>query len=415
MGSLGHSAVQIAADNVFSAGRSAPRRFNDGYFDYNFLKFIGLTTYSGAEPGECYLAASQIEDGNAESWIQAWLSVAHHVEEQGDRALKGNHKVSAREAYLRATTYYQAAFFFITDDDPRKQQVYAKHTGCFQSAGKLFNPPFEPVSIPYEGKSLFGYYMLADNSGTLKPTVLIQMGADGSSEQIYFSGGGAAALRRGYNVLIFEGPGQTGTFMRDRSINYRHDWEAGVSAVVNYALTRSEVDPSRIALIGYSMGGYFAPRAAAFEKRLAATVASGLVPVMWDLISSRLADVKKAMAAGEPWDHSHRWLLFEHMPKYGLENDVEDLDKLEAIWRKMDLRGLEENIDKPLLVVQAAAEGAKATKAAREFFAKLSNPKNKFVLTTEEDGAEMHCQKGNASLLHAIEFDWLDEVLGWNS
>ena len=72
--------------------------------------------------------------------------------------------------------------------------------------------------------------------------------------------------------------------------------------------------------------------------------------------------------------------------------------------------GLEDKITCPLLVVQAAAEGEEIVTTAREFFDKLPNPKNKFRLTTEEEGAEMHCQKGNAMLLHAIEFDWLDDV-----
>ena len=236
------------------------------------------------------------------------------------------------------------------------------------------------------------------------------MGADGSSEQIYFSGGGAAALRRGYNALIFEGPGQTGTFMRDRSVNYRYDWEVPVKAVVDYALTKPEVDPARIALIAYSMGGYFGPRAVAFEKRIAACIASGLVPSMPALAKGRVESVRAAASKGE-YNHAQEWLLYEHMPKYGLNNGIDDLDTFVATWDKFKLYGLEDKITCPLLVVQAAAEGEEQTKLAKSFFDKLSNPKNKFRLTTEEDGAEMHCQKGNAMLLHAIEFDWLDDVL----
>lgn len=401
-----NGAVEIGKNHVFSSGRSSTRYFRDGYFDYNFEKFLGLATYSGAEIAECFETAARIKDGDVESWIEAWTSTARRVEAYAENAMKGGHKVSAREAWLRATTYYQAAFFFTLERDPRKMELYQKHTGCFQSAGKLFDPPYETLAIPYEGKSLFGYFLRCDDKP--RPTVLIQMGADGSSEQIYFSGGGAAALRRGFNALIFEGPGQTGTFMRDKSINYRHDWEVPVKAVVDYALTRPEVDPERIALIAYSMGGYFGPRAVAFEKRIAACIASGLVPSMLSLSGKRIGDIKKANGM---YNHAARWALYEHMPKYGFNNGIDDIEKLEAMWEKFSLYGLEDKITCPLLVVQAAAEGEEQTRIAKEFFDQLPNPHNKFRLTTEEDAAEMHCQKGNASLLHAIEFDWLDDVL----
>jgi pimeloyl-ACP methyl ester carboxylesterase len=196
--------------------------------------------------------------------------------------------------------------------------------------------------------------------------------------------------------------------MRDHSVNYRYDWEVPVGAVVDYALTRPEVDPKRIALIAYSMGGYFGPRAVAFEKRIAACVVSGLVPSIMSLAGNRIDRIR---AANGQYNHAHKWALYEHMPKYGLNNGFGDIDKIEKIWKTFTLYGLEDKITCPLLVVQAAAEGEEQTRLAREFFAKLPNPQNKFRLTTEDDGAEMHCQKGNAMLLHAIEFDWLDDVL----
>ena len=403
--------IKLGKGNVFTTGRSSTKTFTDSYFDYNFEKFLGLATYGGAEIAECFETASRIKDGDYESWIKAWTATARRVEAYAENALKGGHKISAKEAWMRATTYYQAAFFFVLDNDSRKAPLYEKHTTCFQSAGKLFEPPLEVLSIPYEGKSLFGYFLRVDDKP--RPTVLIQMGADGSSEQIYFSGGGAAALRRGYNALIFEGPGQTGTFMRDRSVIYRHDWEVPVKAVVDFALTKKEVDPDKIALIAYSLGGYLGPRAVAFEKRIAAIVSSGLVPDMNVLAGDRVkALIHMRDTNNTTYNHMHRYALFEHMPKYGFKNGVDDIEKLAAMWDKFNLYGLEDKITLPLLVVQAAAEGEHNTEVAKAFFDKLPNPKNKFRLTTEDDAAEMHCQKGNASLLHAIEFDWLDGVLG---
>ena len=398
--------IEIKVPFAFSTGRSAPRTFKDNYFNYNFAKFLGLASYSGAEIGECFETAHRIKDGDVDSWTQAWLGTARRVEALAQKSLRGGHKISAREAFLRATTYYQAAFFFVLDKDPLKAETYEKHVSCFQAASALFDPPFESVLIPYEDSLLPGYFLRCDAKP--RPTVLIQMGADGSTEQMYFSGGGAAALRRGYNALMFEGPGQTGAFMRDRSLNYRYDWEVPVKAVVDYVLTRKEVDPAKIALIAYSMGGYLGPRAVAFEKRIATCIVSGLVPSYYKMVAPHIEAFKRARGN---YNHAQIHALYEHMPKYGLNDGFDDSQKFEAIVKKMELYGLEDKITCPLLVVQAAAEGEIATNDAKDFFAKLPNPKNKFVLTTEDDGAEMHCQKGNASLLHAIEFDWLDETM----
>ena len=401
--------ITMQKKDAFSSGRSAPQTFKDHYFDYNFAKFLGLATYSGAEIGECFETAHRIIDGDVDSWTSAWLSTARRVEALADKALERGHKISAREPYLRATTYYQASFFFILDKDPLKAKTYEKHVSCFAAAGALFDPPFESILIPFEGRTLPGYFLRVDDKP--RPTVLIQMGADGSSEQMYFSGGGAAALRRGYNALMFEGPGQTGAFMRDRSLTYRYDWEVPVKAVVDYALARPEVDPARIALIAYSMGGYLGPRAVAFEKRIAACIVSGLVPSFYKMVSGRSGSLQAAAANGGSYNHAQLHMLYEHLPKYGADNGMDDFVKVGAILQKMELYGLEDKITCPLLVLQAAAEGEETTQEAREFFNKLPNSKNKFILTTEDEGADMHCQKGNASFLHALEFDWLEEIM----
>lgn len=395
------------AEDVFASSASAPNRFSDKFMDYQMAKFLGYASTGGAETAECYATASRIQDGDWDSWILEWSRTAERVQELGENALRHGHVISARDAFLRATGYWQAAFFLCFDKDPRKATLWDHHSGCFQRAGKLFDPPFERILIPYEGKYLTGYFMKCDERP--RPTVLFQMGADGSAEQLYFSGGAAAALRRGYNALTFDGPGQTGSFMRDRNVTYRYDWEVAVSAVVDYALTRKEVDPSKIVLTAYSLGGYFGPRAIAFEKRIAACCVSGLVPDAMDLTGTRLQAAKQDPST---WNQEIKWLLFEHFPKYGGSGGLADIPLVEAMWSKMNLYGLEDKISTtPLFVCQAAGEGTKISSNAKAFFDKLTNKKNKFVFTTEEDGAEMHCQKGNSSLLHALQFDWLDDVL----
>ena len=126
------------------------------------------------------------------------------------------------------------------------------------------------MRIPYEGVDLDGYYLdvTGDEPG---PTLLAHGGFDSTVEEMFFAVG-EAARRYGWNCLIFEGPGQ-GSGAARHGLTFRYDWEAVVTPVVDVAVTLPGVDPDRLALLGMSMGGYLAPRAAAFEHRLAACIA----------------------------------------------------------------------------------------------------------------------------------------------
>jgi hypothetical protein len=218
-------------------------------------------------------------DRDVESWTVAWSDTAERVERIAKDCLRGGHVVSAREAFLRASMYWGSAFFYLPPTDPRQLEMYLRHRSCFTQAARLFNPAIEPVSIPYEnGKTLPGYFMRAVGADGPRPTVMIITGGDGTCEELYFWGGGAAAVRRGYNAFLWEGPGQVGAFALDPELTYRPDWEVPTRYAVDYVLSRDDVDPERLALSGHSMSGYFVPRAAAYEKRLTAVIANSLLP-----------------------------------------------------------------------------------------------------------------------------------------
>jgi hypothetical protein len=112
---------------------------------------------------------------------------------------------------LRASLYWRTGFFYLESKDSRQLATYHRHRSCFRQASALFDPPIEPVSIPYEdGKTLPGYFMRASATGGPRPTVMILGGGDSTCEELYDFGGGAAAVRRGYNAFLWEGPGQVG-------------------------------------------------------------------------------------------------------------------------------------------------------------------------------------------------------------
>jgi pimeloyl-ACP methyl ester carboxylesterase len=401
--------------NAQTAGRSAPRVFQSESYDFQLMRWLSQAPYSGSEIGECFSTAHLIEDGDNESWLTEWEKTARRVEAIADGCLERGHRVSAREAFLRATTYFEAAFFYVPDGDPRKRELYDGHRRCFRSAGALFDTPFEAVEIPYEGRTLPGYFLRPDDSGVARPTVMIITGGHGTAERLYFNGGGAAALRRGYNVLCFEGPGQTGAYMLDNSLTYRYDWEVPTVAAVDYLVGRPEVDVDRIAYVGYSWGGYFVPRAAAFEPRIAACVAAYLLPDVFTPVV-RTMGIEEMIAAGPSADTGQlttkqRYSIEEGMPRFGFPNGIEDLTAWGEMMKKMNLWGLEDKITCPVLNISTTGEGRDMYDGARKFFDSLPNPLNRSVLTTEDEGAELHTVRGNSSLLHQIEFDWLDEVL----
>jgi hypothetical protein len=199
------------------------------------------------------------------------LKTVKRVYKYADDCLATNHKISAREAYLRASNYYRVAeFLLINPEDPRIQITWESSEKCFSNAGKLFSPPIKSIEIPYGGTTLPGYfYPVKDNSNnttstsTSRSTLIVHRGFDSTLEELYTSAA-APALERGYNCLTFGGPGQGGV-IRKQKIPFRYDWEKVVTPVIDYALTmHKEIDPNQIALMGISMGGYLAARGCCF-------------------------------------------------------------------------------------------------------------------------------------------------------
>jgi dipeptidyl aminopeptidase/acylaminoacyl peptidase len=396
--------------------------FQDPTFSLQLLRVIGETYYKGADIGECLSTAYKIKEGDFESWHQEWLKTAKRVNKYADESIAAGHTVSAREAYLRACNYYRAAEFLLIDPtDPRIQTTWEKSKECFSKAATLFSPPFEPIEIQYEGTTLPGYFYRVDNNDDRdapRPTLIAHGGFDSTLEELY-SSAAAPALERGYNCLTFEGPGQGGV-IRKQKVPFRYDWEKVVSPVVDFALSRiqEEVDPEQIALMGISMGGYLAARAAAFEHRIAACILYNGVFDGYEALESNLP--KSLLTAIEKGNRETVNTVFNIL----METDTNiKFNMAHGMWttgadspfelimnsKYYTIKNIAHNIKCPTLVLEAEKDDSFPGQP-RKVYDALRCPK-KYILFTSEEGAEEHCQCGAPALSNQRIFDWLDETL----
>ena len=393
--------------------------FQDQEYSYQALRAISQTCGGGADIGECLSTVNRITEGDDESWYREWLSTAQRVEKMAQDFQDQGDQISAKECYFRASNYYRSAEFFLHTNaqDPRIVETWKKSRDCFLKAAALSDDLIRSVEIPFEGTTLPGYFCLVDKSGALRPLLIIQTGFDGTGEELYIQIA-TAALKRGFNCLIFEGPGQ-GRVIREQHIPFRPNWETVVTPVVDFALEQPEVDPERIALMGISFGGYFAPRAVAFEHRIKACIANGGVydfhaavmrntpPDFEKMLDDESAaeEIDKEIYQIMETDPSLRWSFGNGMWTFGAKSPSEWM----RMTRPYNLRDCADKIECHMLVVDSENDKALPGQA-KPLYDALRCPKE-FMLFTAEEGAGEHCQVGGYMVSNERILNWLQETL----
>ncbi|MFJ9458361.1 alpha/beta hydrolase family protein [Kitasatospora sp. NPDC101447] len=393
--------------------------FEDESFSFETLRAAGFANDGGADLGEVVATASRIGEGDEAAWLREWTATAERVHAAAERSLAAGHRVSAREGLLRASNYYRTAEFYRRDDpanDPEARRLSALSRESFAAAAALMDTPVQALRIPYRDTTLPGYLFLADDSAAPRPTIVFTSGFDSTLEESYFALA-AAAVRRGYHVLAYDGPGQ-GAALREQHLVFRPDWEAVATPVIDHALTRPEVDPERLVLFGYSLGGYLAARAGAHDHRPAALVLDDglysygqahdrfLPPFLRDLVHGGHDDLADAVL-GLLMEHSTqlRWALRNGVWTFGATGPADYLRRTAPY----TLEGHAPLITCPTLVLDAEND---------QFFqgqpqqvrAALTCPHTLLTLT-EAEGAGEHCHMGAMARLHQSVFDWLDTTL----
>jgi pimeloyl-ACP methyl ester carboxylesterase len=225
-----------------------------------------------------------------DDWCRAWSARAGVHEELGREALEQKCFVSAAEHLSRAAvTYHFAKYLFVQDMD-QLRTAHAKAVACLDAALPYLDPPGMRVLIPFEGTHLAATFRLPRcATGARSPLVLMTMGLDSTKEELLTFE--MNFLDRGMAILAFDGPGQ-GEAEYDLPI--RHDYENVVTPVIDWAKANvPEVDIDRIGIWGISLGGYYAPRAAAFDTRIRAAVAN-CGPYNWGALWEKLPELTRA-------------------------------------------------------------------------------------------------------------------------
>lgn len=209
-----------------------------------------------------------------DDWCAAWSRRGADHEALGREALAQGYGLSAAGHYTRAALCYHFGKFMFVHNLDEMRRAHERVVECRNIALPMQDPPGERVAIPYEGKTLYGILRKPAGIGN-PPVVMMCAGLDSTKEE--FDVYEDICLARGLATLAFDGPGQGEA---EYEMPIRGDFEVAVKAVVDYIETRKDLDAARIAIMGISLGGYYAPRGAAFEQRIKACVSlSG--PYSW--------------------------------------------------------------------------------------------------------------------------------------
>jgi dienelactone hydrolase len=329
------------------------------------------------------------------AWYEEWEAVGALVERSAIEAEKAGRKRTAGDYYLRAGNYLYNAERFLRPG-AEKRAAGERAFRCYHAGIRLRYPEIEFVEVPYESTTLPALFLKAPVAGPA-PAVVIVNGMDNCKEMsIFFAG--LEFARRGMHTLAMDGPGQ-GETLRLRGIHSRYDYEVPGGAAYDCLARRSDVDPKRVAIMGYSFGGYYSGRIAAFEKRFAAGIS--LSALHWDLaawqtrIEEKNRNDPKAVAQS---NFQFQWVV-----------NAPTVDDAIEIARKFSLRDVAKNITCPYLVTHGGNDRVVPVENASKLFDAIgSTNKALKIFSTEEGGAE-HAHVDNRQVGIDFAADWLAE------
>lgn len=378
--------------------------FDDQEMDFVFEWLLGSTVNGGCDVGEAFYTAGQIKDGDPISWQKQWAATAARVEAEAEAALKAGHPVTARDAFFRAANYYRTALVSVLPEESGFLTYAGKCRSTFRQGAALVQPAMDYFEIPFEGGVLPGYFRRVDDSDRKRKTIIMIGGGETFAEEVYFYLG-PAAIKRGWNFLTVDLPGQGLLPLQGQP--FRADMEVPLKAVLDFALTKAEVDPDRLAVYGISGGGYFVPRTAVRDSRIKACIVNSAVTDMYAQFQA-MPNAKASAEELAAWPTFKRRTAGVVSWRFGLEPT--DITGLAGAVR--DYRFDPARLTCPVLILTGAGEAGNPIilNQAKDLLAAAPNKHNKQIIARLDQGAASHCMGGARSLMSGLVFDWLEEL-----
>ncbi|SDH32619.1 alpha/beta hydrolase family protein [Pseudomonas panipatensis] len=378
------------------------------YFPTNYVwnLSVDLAIEMGARLGEIEAmcaplqeAARQPDAAGTQAFRETWSKMADKLCDLAGEDEAAGRLLSAGEKYNRAATYYLTCERLQAHGAPGREALYQRFLDTFARGLDLSRENCERVEIPYEGKHLAGLYVRAEGVDGPAPILVQVNGLDSTKEMKYRVGLPAWLAKRGIASLIIDQPG-TGEALRLHGLTARYDSEHWASRVVDYLERRSDIDARRIGLEGVSLGGYYCPRAVAFEPRFACGVVWG-ANHDWRDVQKRRLEKEGNFPVPHYWAHV-RWVW-----------GAKDMDEFMTIAENVHLDGVLDRIKVPFLVTHGEKDSQIPLKWAQRTYEQLVNsPKRELKIFTEREGGVQHSSFDNSINAGHYIADWVAETLG---
>lgn len=378
------------------------------YFPTNYVwnLSVDLAIEMGARIGEIEAMCAPLQDAarqpdaaGSKAFRETWSRMADQLCALAEEDEARGRLISAGDKYKRAAIYLLTAERLQAHGAPGRLELYKHFLDVFARGVRLSGEDCERVEIPYGDAHIAGLYVRAEGVDGPAPILVQVNGLDSTKEMKYRVGLPAWLAKRGVSSLVIDQPG-TGEALRLHGMHAVHDSERWASKVVDWLETRSDIDPKRIGLEGVSLGGYYCPRAVAFEPRFACGVVWGANHDWRDVQKKRLAR-EGSFPVPHYWDHV-RWVW-----------GARDMDDFLRIAENVHLDGVLDRIKVPFLVTHGEKDSQIPLHWAQRTYEQLVNsPRRELKVFTDREGGVQHSSFDNSANAGAYIADWVAETLG---
>jgi|GEM_PF-1894905 len=394
------------------AGRGTTKNifFKNQEMNFTVLRALMGVSDDGATIGECLRVVQNTKNGDNETFIKEWQLAGNLNLKRAIIARGKGDFIRARENYFSASNYFKSAMITLNPLDTRHKQFWKLSVDCFEKAGELLECPIEIIEVILNDKILPCYF-IPTKKDKVCPVIFLVTGGEGSNTEMYFWIG-AYALKNGYSVFLYEGPGNF-SVMYTSGLTMMANSEVPIGKALDIICSRPDVNVNRIAMFGISFGGYLVARAAIFDKRI-----NALIP------NSPLTNIHKMLLTVFPnfifqfpdWcinlikkylmSYSDRATLDLLLWEGGTKTFRDGMNILKAY----SIEGLESNIACPTLALAGEGEGKEFHRQAKNFIKNISSEEKTLRIFTNEEGAGAHCHVDNHRLMNEVVITWLNKL-----